>query len=384
MERSVVFLERLNIFLGEKSKGGTYLDPRLRKGSYAILGHFLTVLANSYKLSNSKWQKTKTVLSIVLFNDDAGVGDALHQMELLVSDLTNTSVAVILKNVEGLAKYLEASQEEILRHEAEILQHAERTEAIVERTELVVQQMKGEQDRQSSQQKSEKNLEKIRKALQIKDFTWRSEHDEKCRLRKGTASWLVERNGYFRRWTNPRENSVRVMNLTSRAGGFGKTYVTSHVVSHLLSKVKASSGGTHGRITVAYYYFSKDSKDENVARCLASIVYQIAASDSDYAKAVANVCDQMEGVGRADELWKRLIADLESAMQGTYFIVIDGYNKTSDGDSSADTCISTIANRASLTMSEHRFACSSPVVKTTWEQFSSTINPVSPASPSAS
>jgi hypothetical protein len=147
VERSAVFLERLNFHLRQRrDQDGSQLPHHLRKPAYDILSDFLGVLASSYSLANSKKERFKTMVGVVLFNTDAGVAASLSRMEQHVQDFTDASVDQILANVKGLARYLQDSDEEKARRESEILEHLQRTDNIIEQVLAVNQQMKLTQD----------------------------------------------------------------------------------------------------------------------------------------------------------------------------------------------------------------------------------------------
>lgn len=167
MERCAVFLERLNVDLEAKRRSGVPFDIRLRKSTYQVIAHFFTALGHSHKLATSKRQKIKTVFNIVLFNDDAGVKESLSRMEALVRDLTDTKVSVILQDVQGLARYVRDSEEEINRNQATIKAGVEKIQLGVERTEATVTQIQLDLTKKLTQEESEKNLRTICGALRV-------------------------------------------------------------------------------------------------------------------------------------------------------------------------------------------------------------------------
>lgn len=107
------------------------------------------------------------------------------------------------------------------------------------------------------------------------------------------------------------------MILTGKPG-FGKSHLANVVIDHLLERYpRGSSGGE--RASLAYYYM-QNAPDESLTKCLGAIVYQFAKSDRAYAKAVAAVCSRPEGLDSPDELWRRLVMELQDLMQGTYLL----------------------------------------------------------------
>ncbi|KAI5361233.1 hypothetical protein Slin15195_G123460 [Septoria linicola] len=65
---------------------------------------------------------------------------------------------------------------------------------------------------------------------------------------------------------------------------------------------------------------------------LARIIFQWAQSSPEYAKAVAAVCARSNALSKALPMWYALVTDLVNTISGTYFIVIDGYERDEDED----------------------------------------------------
>lgn len=331
MERCVAFLERLNVDLEAKRLSGTPFDTRLRKSTYQVIAHFFTALGRSHSLATSKRQKVKTVFKIVLFNDDAGVKDSLARMETLVRDLTDTKVSVILQDLQGLARYVRESEEEINRNQEVIKAGIERIGLGVERTETAVVQIQLDLNKKMTQEESERNLKKIISTLRLSpQESWQERHGELSSHRiAGIGHWLLQPKTTLPSWANVHRDGVKFVTLTGKSG-FGKSHLTNVIIEHLLEKYPRGSSGVE-RAFVAYYYFQNTS-DENLARCLGSIVFQFAKSDRAYSKAVAAVCSRSEGLSSPGEIWRRLVLDLKHLLQGTYFVVIDGLRGGGDDD----------------------------------------------------
>ena len=344
MERCVVFLERLNVDLDAKRQSGVPFDTRLRKSTYKVIAHFLTALGHSQKLATSKRQKIKTVFKIVLFNDDSGVKDSLARMETLVRDLTDTKVSVILQDVQGLARYVRDSEEEINRHQEQIKAGIERIELGVERTETAVTQMHLDLTQRFSQDAEEKNLSKISKVLRLGDkLFWQERHQEYSNRRvPGTGEWLFRPGALVSSWADINRDGVKTMTLTAPPG-HGKSYLSSVVVDHLLERYPRGASGTDS-VCVAYYY-SQSSTEDSLAKCVASTVLQFARLNRAYAQAVARVCSKPEGLSSADELWRKLILNLRHLLRGTYFLVVDGMTMEDD-DQTSKSVLGSIVNLA--------------------------------------
>ncbi|PSN73234.1 hypothetical protein BS50DRAFT_514386 [Corynespora cassiicola Philippines] len=334
MERSLAFLQRLNTFLEQNIDGkGSILPKGLRGPAYKILSHFLDILKSSYKLATSTRQKWKVIARVVLFDEDGGVAESLTEMERLVQDFTHVEVDQILVDVKGLARHLLKSDEEKQSYMSEIREHLE---DLNRRNEQILNfeiQVKATLDVHITQEKHKNNLESIKKGLSLQDTkeSWRKQHDKIRHSRvKNSGKWLERADVGFTRWADVRKHELKVLTLRGDSG-FGKTYAFSHVIEYLQTKHLDTASD---RAYVAYYYFG-DEKDKSLETCLASIIYQFACNDFTYAKAVAKVCEQPASISQASNRWDNLVPKLQHAMNGTYFICIDGYDdlaRTEDAD----------------------------------------------------
>lgn len=328
MERSAVFLERLNFHLRQRrDQDGSQLPHHLRKPAYDILSDFLGVLASSHSLATSKKERFKTMVGVVLFNSDAGVAASLSRMEQRVQDFTDASVDQILANVKGLARYLQDSEEEKARRESEILEHLQRTDNIIEQVLAVNQQMKLTQDGRTTKKQHDEDVEKIRKRLtpqhSIEQVAWDKRHDELCKNRvKDTGNWLEGKGLGFTQWAHTSHHGNNMF-LLRGGSGFGKTYISNYAISYLQNKHRDVNTPTP--VYVAYYYYGAD-KEDSLEKCLGSIIYQFANEDMGYATAVANACGRPEATAKAEDLWTHLLQGLQDRMKGIYFICIDGFD----------------------------------------------------------
>jgi hypothetical protein len=345
MERCSAFLSRLNVFLQQEcGRHGTYLPNNLRKPAYEILSHFIEILKSSYKLSNSKREKFKLVLEIVLFSGDAGVQSALDQLEMQVQDFTNMQITDILVDVKGLAKYLRQSDEERRHHEAEIRDHLQHIYEVGEETLNVTQQVKITLDGRMTQEKNSKDLETIRKAFDLKsgEEPWTKRHNHLCKKRlKETGSWIIKRQDLgFSTWADVHDSQSQTKILTVEGdSGYGKSFITNEVITQLQNKYRSNNSAD--RVLVAYYYYGEDRED-SLEKCLRSIIYQFASTDPAYAGVVAEACQPSASIAQTEDIWRRLMINQQHAMKGTYYICIDGIENPG-GAGTSDSALATIA-----------------------------------------
>lgn len=338
MERSAVFLERLNFYLRQEcGQDGSRLPHHLRKPAYGILSDFLEVLASSYSLATSKKERWKTMVGVVLFNSDAGVAASLSRMEQRVQDFTHASVDQILVEVKGLAKYLRNSDEERASRESEISKHLQGICDVVEQFNRCTQEMKSTLDGRTTKDQHKEDLVKIAKSLALlesgKTETWNERHREICRAHVANTGQWLERHDIFGKWTDLNETKPKILFVKAESG-YGKTHVFSHIITHLQKKYKTGSGPNEAYLA---YYYCREGTDETFERFLGSVIYQFAAVDVGYATAVANACGQAGHVRKAHEQWDDLVLRLADCMKGTYFICLDGYSGRGQADAKGAT-----------------------------------------------
>ncbi|KAF2732792.1 hypothetical protein EJ04DRAFT_578101 [Polyplosphaeria fusca] len=349
MERSLAFLRRLNAFLEENTVNNQSSLPRdLRRDAYAILRHYLDVLKFSYKLANSRREKIKAIMNIALFSDDGGVKVSLELMETRVKDFTQTEIDIILRDVRGLARWLHASDEERERHRSEIEKHLQHIQGISEQVLMETQQLKVTLDGQVTEVKNRDNLKEIRKCLNIPEdssgTSWGKRHAHICKSRvKNTGKWIESKALSFTQWANIETQQPKVVALRGQPG-FGKTHVFNHAVSYLQEKYPKTSSD---QVFIAYYYYGEDRED-SLAQCIGSIIYQFASSSPRYAEAVAEECQRSSQLAKTEDRWERLVLTLEHTMKGNYFICIDGVDRKMQA---FEAILTTIAQYASTSAS---------------------------------
>ncbi|KAK6442154.1 hypothetical protein LTR95_001623 [Oleoguttula sp. CCFEE 5521] len=351
MELSLAFLKRLNYFLAQ-NKTGASLDPHLRGPAYEILGSFLGVLKYSHKLATSKREKFKLVLNVVLFNGDPELSASLAQMETQVKDFTVLTIDQILIEIKGLPLLLRESAEEAQRRHAEIKEWYEHTEGLVEHVDEGVQAIGNLLESKLSQDRREKDCKLIRNRLlgENQKDTWVRRQSQICNNRiPGTAEWLTE-SVDFQKWANVRTlESGKVWTVTGKSG-FGKSYILSHVVSHLEQTYR--SGTTPDRTQVLYYYFGEGERNESLWTCLAAFIYQLALLDKagTYARAIADACQDSSKIETAENLWELFVTSWRNTIQGRCFLCIDGF--TCGGDRSSNTTIAKMVKHAKLAQAD--------------------------------
>ena len=349
MERSSAFIRRLVNFMEQKvGEGGSHLPRVLRRPAYNILSQFLGVLRSSYKLATSKKERWNKWAGIVLFNSD-DMAESLKLMEDQIQEFTKAEVDDILLDVKGLAKHLVASDEERARYHDEINDHFQTVYKVSDQILSVTQQMKTTLDGRASKDQQKENLLKIANSLGIKNpgdwETWSKRHNELCKTHvEGTGGWLSRDEPAFIQWADLDQHDKDVLFLKADSG-FGKTHLFNYVVSYLEKKCQVSRGLSPAFLA---YYYCGDDKDDSLERCIGSIIYQFAAADVGYAQAVVEQCVRLASIARAEDRWSNLVAGLQHAMKGTYFICMDGFDSPGQVDT-AEMIMSTITGQAAST-----------------------------------
>ncbi|KAK4494569.1 hypothetical protein PRZ48_013925 [Zasmidium cellare] len=330
LEHCVAFLQRITMHLeSHRLPGEERLPVHLRGPAYQGLELFLKVQAHSRNLAKSKRTKLKVFCGVVLFSDDDGVKGNLSTLTELSCNLTNNTTDQILEDVKGLARHLQKSDEERKQHEAECREYfkeigllTQQTLDSSEKTRALVGQLKSSND----DAENLKRIESAFKAITDKDVSdkrWVEQHKTIQRERiAGTGKWLLD-SKKFKLWSSITPSDT--LSVLKGNGGFGKTFLCSHVVDSISTYSKEAS---NERVYVGYYYFEKGA---SVDDCIGSLVYQLAVLDKTYRRAVANACSESASFGGTAKLWKSLVVDLAGSMHGHYFLVIDGY--PGDGDS---------------------------------------------------
>lgn len=328
MEHCAAFLSRLNVFLEQEvGNNGSFLPPHLRKPAYDILAGFVDILKSSYKLSKSTREKLRIILDVVVFSGDAGVSESMQLFEERVQAFTKVQIDQILLDVRGLARHLEKSEGEIKAHQAEIREHQERTYGVMIEALSITKELKSTLDGKMSQEKHERDLKSIRDAIDPKgDFnswTKRQDYISKRRM-KESGQWIIDNKFLaFSAWTTARDVDTPTKILVVEGDhGFGKSYITNKVVSHLRNTHPSNASST--RTSIAYYYFGEDRED-SLETCLRSIVYQFASTNPAYAGAVAETCRLTSDISRAIDIWQALIRQIVYATKKTYYVCIDGF-----------------------------------------------------------
>lgn len=343
MERSSVFLDRLNSFLEtQASRDSEILPAKIRKSAYNILFNFLGTLKAAHKLATGgKRDACKVYLKIVLFNDDSGVAERLKLMEEGVKDFLHVEIDEILRDVKGLARYLTEQYEDIVKRREEILAHIQEVNKVTVEIASNVQQIKGAFNGLTSRQEHTEYLAKIRSSLGLgnNEEPWTKRHGEVIRAPE-TGKWLQD-NAMYNQWSDIENRTTKVLILQDEPGS-GKTHIISYVVENLTARYIKLENQKH--VNLAFYYFS-DEKDETLERCIGSIIFQFANKDRAYAKAVAAKCERQTNLMKAKERWNDLVAGLRDDMKGSYFICIDGYDARTRTDTT--DAVSAIIEHAS-------------------------------------
>ncbi|PGH12190.1 hypothetical protein AJ80_06810 [Polytolypa hystricis UAMH7299] len=321
-ERVSAFLERFEVYVRSKSLGIT-LDIHLRRIIHELLRSFMRICTLSIKVS--KESKILLALEVFSFGTDKGVQAELGALEALVQRETGMSVALILESakitegnvVSGFSetksslKNLDGKVDGISGQMGTVSGYFERRE--------------NSDKRKEADSTSKQNREKIKQALKTEKELWRNDQEEFVRTRVSeTGQWLLT-DPQFSAWSARETNTDRILALEAREG-FGKSYLSSMAVRHLYRL--HPPGGRDTRISIAYYFFQKDNKDENsVNKALRAIIWQLIQHDAVYQKYVAAACDKPEEFGDTLELWKQLVVNLSSKVESTFFIVLDGIDE---------------------------------------------------------
>jgi hypothetical protein len=361
MERVSAFLEKLRIYLDKKDSKGEKLDKRLRHQVYIVLDHFLTVLAHTHKLNKGWKAKIKLAIEIGAFGKDPGVKEALAKFEVLVANVTSSEISVIVSELSEAAQEIRsigAEVHQIAVSQEILLSMQDQTKDAMGRVELnqegvykSVDDMKRSDKQRQIEQEERERLEDIRKALNIQnsdDSCATKQNDFYGQCTEGSGAWLDDWTT-FQRWAGLEEqrsteagtliwrNDPNVLGLRAESG-YGKTHLASLIIKRLLDRY-----GLDQKAAVGYYYFegsdpksrSSDQKPPSNAinKALRTIIYQLASDKTslgkEYAKLIHKPCQsKASSFGKSADLWKILIEDFRTILDGAFFIVLDGLDES--------------------------------------------------------
>jgi hypothetical protein len=364
MERISAFLDNLRLHIVNKSDEEEKLDKGLRSTVYRVLEHFLTILAHSHRLTKGWKAKLKLAVKVGAFGDDTGIKNALAELEKLIVDVTRAEITSIVVNLSKAAQDIRS----LVGNVEKIANVSDSMNASVKILETSVKKS------QNDNEEKERH-EQIRKALSISGpEVWVERHTKfNGRAVVGTGKWLYD-NPIFKRWAGLEPGSganakdelpvtrMQTDLLTIRAEkGYGKSHVSSIVIENLLQ-----SYARNPKVAVGYYYFERADQKNRAAEGavenrgsdettttnainegMRAIIYQLASAKSslgkDFAKSVQKACSNKQGgFGKTIQLWNELIANLRKGLDGTFFIVLDGIDKSEFDSESGSPLVSII------------------------------------------
>lgn len=327
-ERISAFFDRFDVYVRSKAHG-LQIDNHLKRIIHELLRSFMRICIKSLKIA--KEPKVFLALEVFSFGTDKGVRDELCKLETLVARESSMSIALILESVSKEAQDITAGFAE--------------TKQALRGIDDKQDQLLGYQKRQeNAEQRKEvddtvkKNRDVIRKALEIKDKEpWRDTQKELVRTQvPDTGDWLLQHADY-KAWTDFSNSSPNVLALRANEG-FGKSHICSAALQHLARIYPA--GHEDPRVSVAYYYFGQETKDQasvsktakstddtSVNKAIKAVLWQLAQADSVYSKAIAGVCDREVDFVKNKELWRVLVSNITSSIDSVFFIVLDGVDE---------------------------------------------------------
>lgn len=320
MERISVFLERFEIRMKQnaeslRSPGGSRSDLPLMQPTYRVLEHFVTILGRVQKLTHGWKNKFKLFVKVGAFGEDGGIREALGKLETLVQDVTQTEIAVIGRDLSGMAK----DMREFKRWSDQVLEHAARTDA-------TLGQLKTAKEKEDER----REMEKVRRKLGLDEKEPWKRHFEKLSEERveGTGRWLIELPA-FRRWAEYSEPRAGTLALQGDAN-FGKSFLCRTIIEHLFDLYPPKR--EFPRASVAYYFIRRDSTDrkDSLNDAVRAIIWQLVQSDGGYAKSVQKECEQDKDFLTTSELWEHLITGLAKSTNATFFLVLDGIDDVSE------------------------------------------------------
>ncbi|EEP81091.1 predicted protein [Uncinocarpus reesii 1704] len=318
-ERISAFLDRFEVYARSKTIG-VQIDLHLRKIIHELLRSFMRICSLSIKIS--KQSKLLLALEVFSFRTDKGVSEELEKLETLIQRETGMGVALILESVKINESNIVTGFTET---KSSLRMINSKADGITSQLAGVSKILENAAKSKEADGLSKRNREKIKHALKIEKETWRTDQEEFLRtMVSGSGEWLLT-DPQFATWADKNGYTAPILAFEAREG-FGKSYLCATTIRRLYELYPP--GDTEQRVTVAYYYFQKDNKDENsVNKALRAIVWQLTQRDPVYQKFVAGACDQSEEFGNTLELWKQLVVQFSTKTEANIFVVLDGIDE---------------------------------------------------------
>lgn len=313
-DRISAFLDRFDVYVRSKSLG-VEIDIHLRRIIHELLRCFLRICAISIKVSEKS--KLLLALEVFTFESDKGVKDELNRLESLVQRETGMNVTLISESTK-------VTELNVISGFAETKGSLKNLDSKVDVMSEHLEQRENTDRLKAADGASSKNRERIRQALNISNETWRNDHEELVRTHvPRTGQWLLK-DPQFIDWAY--RKAPPIIALEGREG-FGKSHISSVIIRHL-HRHPPQLQGSSSRVSMAYYFFRKDNKDEkSVNKALRAVVWQLTQNNAVYQKAVSAACDNPEEFGESLELWKRLFVQIIRKQDTRVFIFLDGIDE---------------------------------------------------------
>jgi hypothetical protein len=285
----------------------------------------MRICALSIKIS--RHSKVLLALKVFSFGSDEGVAAELQKLETLVQRETGMSVALILESVKFNENNTIAGFAETKDSLKALDSKVDGVSSQIGGVSGYFERRENADKRKEAEKNANKDREKIKTALKIeKEETWRTNQENFVReIVPNTGQWLFE-DPQFAAWLDGKPGAAPILGVQAKQG-FGKSFLCSVAIRHLYSLYPPSL--LDDRVSVAYYFFEKDTKDEKVSvnKAIRSIVYQLCLSDDIYQRDVAIACDKPEEFGNTLEMWNQLVARFSKRIDATFYVFLDGIDE---------------------------------------------------------
>jgi hypothetical protein len=304
---------------------GVKIDIHLRRIILELLRSFMRICALSIKIS--RHSKVLLALKVFSFGSDEGVAAELQKLETLVQREIGMSVALTLESVKINGNNTIAGFAETKDSLKAIGSKVDGVSTQIDGVSGYFERRENADKRKEAEKNANKDREKIKTALKIDKEFWRSSQEDFVRdIVPNTGQWMFE-DPQFAAWLDGKPGAAPILGLQAKQG-FGKSFLCSVAIRHLYSLYPPSR--QDDRVSVAYYFFQKDTKDgkSSVNKAIRSVVYQLCLSDEVYQRDVAIACDKPEEFSNTLELWNQLVAQLSKRIDATFYVVLDGIDET--------------------------------------------------------
>lgn len=315
MERVSVFLERLTIYW--KQQTDLKLDKDLRPSVYRVLDDFVQIMAETYRLTDG-WRGRGRVMKMVLFGEADDMTKLLARFEFNVAAVTQSTVAIIHRELSESARNLCDVQQEIQVFRQEQSAANKNIQDAVQQSGATLKQVKNELD----DKRDSKNLREKLGSVDQLDPAFKAQSESFTDPIDGTDMFQPQA---LEKWQDVRSTDHEKHSIFGLAGpeNYGKSYLCHQIIHQL--------GNVEMKRSVAWYYVQKEKRTP-INKAIKHIIWQLASSDRTFFDHVKDTDLRPGDAENSVTLWQELVMSFSKKKKSSvFFVVIDGIDQFEKG-----------------------------------------------------